>query len=690
MSGFTPPSDSAAGGGPVGTISRDELFRLLVESVRDYAVYALDPQGHVISWNEGARRLKGYEEEEILGKDFSRFFPPEDIARGKPEMELREAARLGRYEDEDWRVRKDGTRFWANVVITALRDSGGRLVGYAKVTRDLTERKRAEERVRFEARLLDAVEHALVATDPEGRIVYWNPEAQKLYGWKSAEVRGRNILDVTMAPEQRQKATEVMERLKRRKSWSGEFLVKHKDGSIFPAMVTDSPVIDERGDLLGYVGVSTDLRERKRVEHALREEAQLVETLQHIGGTLAAELEPDTLAQTVIDAGTTLTGAEFGAFFYEVEGEGGAEPVHAFSGAVPEGFRRLESPREAEVFAPTFAGEEVVRLADATQDARYAGKLPAELPEGSAPVRSYLAVPVVSRSGETVGGLVFGHVEAGIFDERDERVVVGLAGWAAVAMDNARLYQAERQARSEAEAASRAKSDFLAVMSHELRTPLGAVLGYAELLEMGIPGPLNEAQHQQLRRLQASAKHLLLLIEEVLTFSRAEAGKEVLRLGSADARELAQEVASTIEPLAGDQGLRFEVRLPDAPLPMRTDTAKVKQILMNLLSNAVKFTEEGEVRLELERRGKHARFRVSDTGIGIDPENLEQIFEPFWQVEQGSTRTAGGTGLGLSVVRRLAEMLGGKASASSEKGGGSTFEVTLPLETTAPASAKPA
>jgi PAS domain S-box-containing protein len=444
-------------------------------------------------------------------------------------------------------------------------------------------------------------------------------------------------------------------------------------------LATYFPVV-QGAEVIGVGVLALDVSERHQIEEGRREQIATSETLHQIGQALTSELGVERVVQVVTDAATTLTGAQFGAFFYNVLNEKGESyTLYSVAGVPREAFSKFPNPRATPVFEPTFHGTAVVRSDDITQDPRYGQWAPYHgMPEGHLPVTSYLAVPVVSQTGEVLGGLFFGHERPGVFGERHERLAAGIAGWAAVAIDNARLYEAEHRARAEAERANRVKSEFLATMSHELRTPLNAMIGYSDLLLAGVPERISTGAQQKVERIQVSARHLLQLIEEILAFSRLEAGEEKIDLETFDPGALLQEVQALTEPLALAKGVEFTCHTPDEPRPMESDPRKVRQILINLVGNAVKFTEAGQISLYLEEIGDEATFRVSDTGSGIPPEHLEAIFEPFYQVSGGTTRTAGGTGLGLSVTRRLARFLGGDVTAESEPGRGSTFVVRLP------------
>jgi PAS domain S-box-containing protein len=285
--------------------------------------------------------------------------------------------------------------------------------------------------------------------------------------------------------------------------------------------------------------------------------------------------------------------------------------------------------------------------------------------------RCMICAPLAAR-GNVVGAMtLISAAGAEPFEPSDVALVEELARRAALAVDNARLYE-------EALRASATKTEFLAVMSHELRTPLNAIMGYSDLLLLGIPVPTPPASQKQVQRIRLAATHLLQMIDEILTHSRIEAGEETLDIGVTEVCALLRETVEMVEPLAETKLLRLECETPDYEVPAMLDARKVRQIVLNLLGNAVKFTHSGTIRLHVAAEGEHITITVQDTGIGIAPHNLERIFEPFWQVEQGRARCNEGTGLGLNVALRLARLMDGDIHVSSREGEGTRFVLLLP------------
>jgi PAS domain S-box-containing protein len=258
---------------------RDERFQLLVEGVRDYAIFMLDPEGHVVSWNPGAELIKGYRSEEILGRHFSLFYPADALARGWPEHELRVARKEGRFEDEGWRVRKDGSVFWANVVITPLHDAAGALCGFAKITRDLSERRRQEEHLReseerFRLLMEGVKDYAIFMLDPEGKIASWNSGAELIKGYRAEEVLGRHFSLFYPVDALARGWPEHELRMARTEGrFEDEGWRIRKDGSAFWANVVITPLCDGEKRLRGFAKITRDLTERKRIE--MLEEADL-------------------------------------------------------------------------------------------------------------------------------------------------------------------------------------------------------------------------------------------------------------------------------------------------------------------------------------------------------------------------------------------------------------------------------
>ncbi len=528
--------------------------------------------------------------------------------------------------------------------------------------------------IRHFAKVVESSDDAIISKDLNGIILSWNRAAESMFGYTAEEAIGQSIRMIVPADRQGEEDS-VLARIR-----AGipvqhfETIRRRKDGSLVPISLTVSPILDDSGTIIGASKIARDVSQLSRLLAAAQEQTSITEKLNEVGTVVASTLDRETIVQKVTDVATELTHAKLGAFLYNAVDpqSGDTFMLYTLSGVSKEAFGHLPPPRATAVFGPTFRGEGVVRLDDVTQDPRYGKTAPHfGLPSGHPPVRSYLAVPVTSVTGGVLGGLFFGHPDVGVFTEQHERIVTGIAGWATVALENARLY-------IEAREADRMKDEFLAVLSHELRTPLNAIVGYARLLRGGVL--VGEKAERGFATLERNAASLTQIVEDVLDVSRIIAGKIRLEMREVDLSPIVQNAVATMQPAADAKGVHLETWIEPNTGHVAGDPDRLQQVAWNLLSNAVKFTPAGgSVQVRLARVGSHVEFLVADTGIGIRAAFLPYVFERFRQAEGGTTRKTGGLGLGLAIVRHIVEMHGGTVHASSEgENQGSTFRVRLP------------
>jgi signal transduction histidine kinase/ActR/RegA family two-component response regulator len=462
------------------------------------------------------------------------------------------------------------------------------------------------------------------------------------------------------------------------------------DGRVFERTCRLEPV--ESGGA-GRVWTFRDISDVRRAQEGLRDEARIFELLNATGEALSSKLELDALLQAVTDAATAASGAKFGAFFYNhFDESGGSYLLYTLSGAPREAFEKLGQPRPTELFGPTFRGGPPIRSDDILLDHRYA-KTGTGMPRGHLPVRSYLAVSVISRSGEVIGGLFFGHPETAVFTERHERIIVAIAAQAAVGIDNARLYDAarrsakereellarERSARASAERMSELKDEFLANLSHELRTPLNAILGWSQMLRHGKRSESDLAKG--LETIERNARAQTQLVEDLLDMSRILSGKVRLDVQTCEPTGFIEAALDSVRPAASAKGIRLETLLDSTAGPVSGDPGRLQQVMWNLLSNAIKFTPRGgKVQVLLERINSHIEISVADTGMGIESDFIPFVFDRFRQADASTTRRHGGLGIGLSIVKHLVELHGGNVRVQSPGADrGATFTVQLPV-----------
>ena len=556
-----------------------------------------------------------------------------------------------------------------------------------------------------------AVDTGIITLDPEGLVRSWNAGAVRLLGWTEEEMRGQTV-ERLFTEEDRAAgvlAAELHDAATLGRGGQEGWRIR-KDGTRIWVIGETAPIRD--GDLQGFVKIVRDRTDWKEADEALREEARIVTVLQKAGTALNREQDLEALVQAVTDAGVELTGAEFGAFFYNVLNDAGESyMLYTLSGVPRSAFEAFPMPRNTAVFAPTFGGEGIVRSDDITQDPRYGHNAPRSgMPEGHLPVRSYLAVPVFSRTGEVLGGLFFGHSEIGVFGERSERGLSSLAAEAGVAIDNARLSAERRKAEDalralnatlEEQVAERtrellAKDETLrqsqkmeAVgqltggVAHDFNNLLQIITGNLETLQRNLP-----AEAVRLHRAAASAmsgaKRAAALTQRLLAFSR----RQPLDPKAVAANGLVSGLADLLQRTLGE-AISIETVNGAGLWMVEVDPNELEAALVNLAVNARDAMPEGG-RLTIETAnahideayaadhpevvpGQYVAISVSDTGVGMDAQTIEQAFEPFF-----TTKPIGkGTGLGLSQVYGFVKQSGGHVKIYSEIGQGTTIKLYL-------------
>jgi signal transduction histidine kinase len=433
------------------------------------------------------------------------------------------------------------------------------------------------------------------------------------------------------------------------------------------------PLIDDSGKVQLVLLTHIDLTDRIEAELKLRVAVADLQTLHGLTAGLANTLTISDVAAVALERARPAFGAG-GGFVTVVDGEDfSVVRVEGFAPADFDVWRRFPTSYPTPSGDAVRASEPVfVRTLEEAVD-RY--PMIAETLRASG-YRSSITLPLRAHS-HIIGTLVFNFTVENPLNDAQLQTLIAFAGQCAVAMERALLYESDRQARAEAEAANRAKSDFLARMSHELRTPLNAIDGYAEILEMELRGPLTDDQKHDLQRIRRSQKHLLALIDDVLSFARIESGVIKLEVQPVDVMSAIDFAFEAVAPQIAAKGLSFE-KAGAANVQVCADREKLQQILVNLFSNALKFTNAGGIKVVVSEAEEGVAIDVTDTGIGIPADRLEDIFEPFVQVDVGTTRRAGGTGLGLTIARDFARRMKGDLTATSEPNRGSTFRLTMP------------
>lgn len=529
-------------------------FTSLVKNIQDHSIFTVDERGRITTWNLAAERILGYTESEALGLPFAKLFTPEDVEAGMPEWELNTARETGRAEDERWHVRKNGERFWALGIVTAMHDADGALLGFSKILRDMTSRKQEEQALLRRTGQLRELAAA------------------------SSRINAANSLDSVLRV-----------------------------------------ITGEARQIIGAHQAVSSLTENQQW-------AQTISTV-----SLS-----DKYAQ----------------------------------------WRDYESPPTgAGIYSLVCRTNSPMRLSQAQLEAHEAWRGFSDEAGKHPPMRGWLAVPIIGRDGENVGLIQLSDKDEGDFTQHDEAILAQLASIASVAIDNAKLYEALREA-------DRRKNEFLAMLAHELRNPLAPIRSGIDLLTV------NGADTQITDLMQHQVEHLVRLVDDLLDVSRMIKGRVELRTHPVLLSHVIDRAIDTASPLIAQNHHHLTVEIPEEPLVLDADPVRLGQVVSNLLANAAKYTQPGgQIWLTVQRQQQTVTISVRDTGVGMEPELLPYVFDLFRQSERSIDRSQGGLGIGLTVVKNLVELHGGSVAARSEgTGQGSEFIIQLPSKLSEPSA----
>src|SRR5216683_208375 len=640
----------------------------------NFSSIATDEKGVIQLFNVGAERMLGYTAAEVLDKitpaDISD--PQEVIARAKalslelgtpitPGFEALVFKAARGIEDiyELTYIRKDGSRFGAVVSVTALRDAQETIIGYLLIGTDNTARQQAEEALlqagALQRAIFNSANFSSIATDEKGVIQIFNVGAERMLGYAAADVVNKitpaDISDpqeviaraAALSTELATTITPGFQALVFKASRGIEDIYEltyiRKDGSRFPAIVSVTALRDDQGAIIGYLLIGTDNSARKQVE---AEQMKLDQRLRDQQFYTRSLIESNIDALMTTDPAGIITDVN-----KQMEALTGCTRDELIGAPFKSHFT---DPERAEAGIKLVLGEKKVTDYELTARAR----------DGKQTVVSYNATT---------------------FYDRD-RTLQGVFAAARDVTERKRVEAELQQAKAMAETASQTKADFLAGMSHEIRTPLNAIIGMADLLK---ETPLTPDQRAYAEVFQEAGNSLLLLINDILDLSKMEADQLVLEETDFDLAEVLKSTMSLMNLRAHEKSLSLVYNLaPEVPTLLAGDVMRLRQILLNLIGNAIKFTERGEVALRVEREPGSSdpgllRFSVSDTGIGIPLEKLDAIFKSFTQVDSSTSRKYGGTGLGLTISKRLVELMGGRIWVESVSDQGTTFYFTVRL-----------
>jgi PAS domain S-box-containing protein len=623
------------------------LLRCLMEHV-PASIYVKDSEGRfVLSNKHYARELGAADPDEVVGRtsfDFNEQSGAEEYARSEKQIISTGVAQVNIEERRRLLRRHDGdVESWAIATKAPWLDANGKILGVIGVSLDISKQKRAQAEAARLASIVQTANVAVVGADLEGVIQSWNRGAEALFDQTAIEMIGRNIRELA-APEARAELQRTLNRVRNgERIETAEALRVKSGGEILQVSETISAVIDQDGSIVGLSLIATDVTQKIATERALQMiESRLSTILEHTAaGIFVRTLDGRYVMSNPAHA------AMCGLSSHEVLGKTDADLATQEVAAA-----RRSADRQATSSRSPIHSEETL-IVQGEQRAYHVVNTPMWDADGKLYAICGVATDITERKQA----------------EEARRL-------------NRKLIEANRdlaERHREMQRLRDMQNEFLAGMSHELRTPLNAIIGFSDLLNKQIAGPLSEKQMSFVQRVRDGGQHLLQLINNVLDAAKMEAGRVVVTREPVALAQLIKEVAAVMEPLASQREVDLVIDAPDS-IMVESDPLRARQILYNLASNAIKFAREGgRVKIEAERWADFAAITVTDDGPGIEEADQTLIFERFRQASRSAKSPAEGAGLGLFISKMLVELLGGSISVESRKGEGARFRFTLPL-----------
>lgn len=634
------------------SIATPHIYRLLIEAVTDYAIFALDKEGYIVTWNPGAQNLKGYLPSEIIGKHFSTFYTQADKDRKYPQHELEVATAVGKFEDEGWRIRKDGSRFWASVFINRLNDENGNFIGFSKVTRNLSERKAAEIKLteseeRFRLLVSNIQDYEILTLSPEGNVMTWNLGAERIKGYRADEIIGRHfsVFYPQGDIDNGKPAMELRVAIEEGKFEDEGWRVR-KDGSLFWANVIITTLRNSAGEVRGFAKITRDLTDKRQAEEVLRQSQEryrlLVDSVKDY-------------AIILLDAKGRVTSWNQGA--EKIKGYR-AEEILGFH------FSKFYPKEDLDAGKPEMELREATRLGSFEDEGWRLRK------DGSRFWANVVITAVKDEAGNVRG---FSKVTRDISDKRkaDDKL-----------KDlNESLEKKVALRTKELSFAIQTRDEFMSIASHELNTPLTTLKLHTQLRKRnlsknGMAGFTEEKIQKMVEDDEKQINRLSRLVDDMLDITRLSSNKLSLHQESVNLCHLIRDISKRFELQMLDAKCEFTLET-DCKKDGYWDAHRLEQVYINLLTNAIKYGAGKLIHVVVKSDDHFGKIIVTDKGRGIAPMDRERIFLQFERATPASE--VSGLGIGLYIVKQIVDLHGGDIHVESELGKGSRFTVELPI-----------